>query len=69
MTKDEEKEFKKELKALLLKYQVQIGLDSDASSDWHGITGEKMVASPNSGFNKDIVLSWGNWLGASDIEE
>lgn len=39
------KEFLRELKALLEKYNGSIGFEVDSSSDTHGITGEKMTIS------------------------
>lgn len=38
-----EQEFKKELKALLRKYDADIGADVGAWSDMNGIYGEKLV--------------------------
>jgi hypothetical protein len=39
------KEFRKELRALLKKYDASIALNSDPGSDWHGITGEQFQVS------------------------
>jgi len=53
------KEFKKELKALLTKYNASIDFTADSCSDWHGITGEKMVVSFREGKSlsiKNILL-------------
>jgi len=47
--------FKAELKNLLKKYAVEISFEADEYSDWHGITGEKMVISNSHGVEFGIL--------------
>ena len=65
------KEFKKELKELLTKYNASIDFTADDGSDWHGITGEKMVVSfrqDKSCKYKDYTLADGqSYVEASDL--
>jgi len=64
-------EFKKELKALLTKYNASIDFSCDDCSDWHGITGEKMVVSFRKGktfkYEEHTLADFQSYVDASDI--
>ena len=57
--------FKAELKALLKKYNAEIGFSLSDCSDTHGINGEKIVVSIDNGKDIDLVAGWG--LGHYDL--
>jgi hypothetical protein len=57
-------EFKKELKALLIKYDASICLDFDDCSDTHGMTGVQMVAVVD---GKEVFLSYDYGIDACDL--
>jgi len=58
------KDFKKELKELLKKYDASIGLEADESSDFYGITGAEIVVNMN---NKNYHLSSGYSLDYHEL--
>ena len=61
-----QKEFKSKLKSLLKEYNMRIQFDCDASSDTHGLTGERIVIIDNT--DQDEVLeSWGWSMTERDI--
>lgn len=45
MDKPSIKDFRADLKALLIKYDATIAFDCDECSDMHGVTGERIIAS------------------------
>jgi hypothetical protein len=60
------KEFRKELKELLAKYDACIGLSADSGSDWWGISSPRIAVS----FDEkefDLVES-GIWINADDLK-
>lgn len=60
-------EFRRELIALLEKYNASIGFMADDCSDFHGITGERIVVA-DSFHQRDILVSThGLWMDANDI--
>ncbi len=61
-----EKEFKKELKALLEKYNAVLSLDFDPCSDTYGMYGERMAVYFRDE-NKNVDLADGYCLDASDL--
>lgn len=72
METEKKNEFLAKLKALLSEYNASISLESDPCSDWHGITGEKMVISHRvEGTFKYIELLSvdGSSLGSEDIKD
>jgi hypothetical protein len=62
-------EFKTELKTLLKKYDVSLGLTMDSCSDTYGITGEGIAISFNDDFHdrNRVVLVEGYWLNSGDL--
>ncbi len=59
--KRNEKEFKAELKALLLKYNADIGFDCSDSSDTMGIYGERIVARLGEGREEETIHLVHGW--------
>lgn len=59
-------EFKKELQALLRKYEVMLKADCHPASDLYGVNGEKMIAITSSG--TEIKLADGWWIDANNLE-
>jgi len=59
-------DFKKELKALLAKYNVTIDFEADDCSDWHGITGEKMVVCEKNGITH-VLANYQHYIEAGDL--
>ncbi len=57
-------DFKKELKALLKKYDATIGMDAADGSDWYGITGEYIQISIG---NKFYFLTDGASVWEGDL--
>lgn len=69
MNKTQLKQFKKELRDLLIKHNVIIGLRADDGSDWWGITGEH-IAVYDSITKEHHELNWGScWLSPSDLKD
>ena len=65
MTQKKANAFKAELKALLSKYGVSIGLTASSCSDWHGISCEAIAISDSKG--DEVRLNEGNWLHAGEL--
>lgn len=62
--------FRKELKALLLKYNASISFSVDPTSDTHGLYDEKMkvfVCEPDSFHETDIIVVEGWQITAHDL--
>ena len=66
--KQDIKNFKSELKALMLKYNIlSIGWDCSDSSDTQGIYGEKMVACHKENWYEEVICTGGE-IEPSDLE-
>jgi hypothetical protein len=65
MTNKNTTAFKAELKALLTKYDVSLGVEADGCSDWQGITGIQFAVDDNNRPYKGHVLSNELYIDAS----
>jgi len=62
------KEFQKELKALLEKYDVCVGFECANSSDLMGVYDEKIVFQANKHPRENLIEIDGYWLTAYDLD-
>lgn len=67
MDENRKKEFVKELKALLNKYDVSIGFVCDACSDMHGLYDERIEVQENK-TDKVVCSAYSYWMDANNIE-
>ena len=60
-------EFKKELKALLEKYEMSLGVTASDCSDWYGINEERFSVFAKNGEELERLANYSTYLDASDL--